>query len=128
MKYPTHSYAQALAEVIRDPKAKAHEAEIVKNFLALLHKNGDESHARKIVEEAARLARRYGGGRKVTVESARRLTPAQKKLVHGFLKKDDTVEERIDPDLIAGIRIILNDEMQFDGSLRGKVDKIFNNI
>jgi F0F1-type ATP synthase delta subunit len=33
------------------------------------------------------------------------------------------VEERIDPELIAGIRIILNDELQFDGSLKHKLNR-----
>ena len=128
MKYTTHNYAQALASVAGDPKAKANEAAIIKNFFALLRKNGDESHARQIIEEAARLMRGRGGVRKVTVESARALNAAQKKLVAGFLKKGDVTEERIDSTLIAGVRLIVNDEEQFDGSLRGKIDNVFNNI
>jgi F0F1-type ATP synthase delta subunit len=34
------------------------------------------------------------------------------------------VEDRIDPALFAGLRIIIDDEKQFDGSLKGKLDKM----
>lgn len=131
MKYPAHIYAKALAEVIGDSSKKSDEKEdavIVRNFLALVRRNGDEAHLRKILEEAARFARGKAGIRKVSVESARALSNAQEKQIASFLKAGDVVEHAIDPTLIAGIRIILNDEMQFDGSLRGKLDKVFRNI
>jgi F0F1-type ATP synthase delta subunit len=131
MKYPAHIYAKALAEVIGNSSKESNAKEsatIVKNFLALVRRNGDEAHLRAIVEEAARFARGKAGIRKVSVESARALTAAQEKEVGKFLKTGDVVERTIDPELIAGIRIVLNDEMQFDGSLRGKLDKVFRNI
>ena len=124
MKYSHHLYAQALAAVIAD--AKGAEAErFAKNFLALIHKNGDEAHARKILEEAARLLRGKKGVRKVTIGTARQMPPKQKTILKAFLKPSDVVEERIDPDLIAGVRITIDDEKQFDGSLKGKLDKLF---
>src|SRR2546422_280617 len=101
MKHQTLIYAKALAEAALDPKAKSDE--VVKNFMALLRRNGDESHARKIVEEAARISRRTSGLRKVIVESARPLSKKQKDALTGILKKDDDVGEKINPDLIAGI-------------------------
>ena len=131
MKYPAHIYAEALAEVIGDNTKKLSEqasAAIVRNFLELVRRNGDESHLRKILEEAARFARGKAGIRKVSVESARALSAAQEREIAKFLTAGDVVERTIDPALVAGIRIILNDEMQFDGSLRGKLDNVFRNI
>ena len=131
MKYPAHIYAKALAEVIVDSSKKGHEkdsATIVKNFLELVRRNGDEMHLRKILEEAARFARGAAGIRKISVESARKLSAVQEQEVKRFLKADDVVERVIDPALIAGVRLVVNDEMQFDGSLRGKLDKVFKNI
>ncbi len=46
-------------------------------------------------------------------------------MVGKFVKPDDVIEERIDQELIAGIRIILDDELQFDGSLKNKLEKAF---
>lgn len=124
MKYPAHIYAKALAEVINDKDS----AKIVKNFLELVRKNGDEMHLRKILEEAARFARGKAGIRKVSVESARTLSPAQEKEIAKFLRSGDVVEHTIDSELIAGVRLVVNDEMQFDGSLRGKLDNVFRNM
>jgi F0F1-type ATP synthase delta subunit len=58
------------------------------------------------------------------VEVARKakgLDAAVKKIA----KKSDIVEEKINPDLIAGIKITINDEMQFDGSFAKKVKELF---
>ncbi|HVM77276.1 MAG TPA: F0F1 ATP synthase subunit delta [Candidatus Paceibacterota bacterium] len=130
MKYPTHTYAKALAEVIIASKKQGEKDsdKIVKNFLELVRRNGDEVHLHKILEEAGRFARGAGGIRKVSIESARPLNAAQEKEIAKFLTADDIVERTIDPALIAGIRLVVNDEMQFDGSLRGKLDNVFKNI
>jgi F0F1-type ATP synthase delta subunit len=119
-------YAKALVEVLSDPKVNDESA--AQNFLALVKKNNDEGHLKKILEEASRFARGRGGVRKVTVESARELKVTQKDLVKRFIKPGDVVEERIDPELIAGIRIILNDELQFDGSLKNKLNRALGNV
>jgi F0F1-type ATP synthase delta subunit len=127
MKYFPHVYAKALVEILSVPKGSAGKKtddEIAKNFLALVRRNGDESHLRRILEEASRFARGKSGMRKVTLESARPLRPPQRAALAGFVKPGDVVEERIDPELVAGIKIIVNDEMQFDGSLRNKLNKV----
>src|SRR5947209_2469321 len=98
MKYAPNIYAKALAEVIAaaKPAHETWETKIAKNFLALVRKNGDEAHLRRILEEAARLARGKDGVRKVTLETARTPARAQKEsLVKSFLKPGDMVEEKI---------------------------------
>lgn len=126
MKYKPTIYAQALAEAIIENKGKG-EAEMLKNFLALVRRNGDESQLRKIVDEADRLIRRSTGVRKVVVESARPLKKPAATLLKNFLKEGDVVQEKVNPELVAGMRITLDDELQFDGSLKGKLDKLFAN-
>ena len=127
MKYPAHIYAKALAEVIAAAKRETgrEQDEVVKRFIELVRKNGDEAHLRKLVEEAARFVRGKSGVRKITIETARPLGPAQRKALQSFIKPGDVVEEEIDPELVAGVKIILNDEVQFDGSLKGKLDTLF---
>lgn len=127
MKYPINSYAKALAEVIAAAKP-AQEAQLAKNLLALARKNGDEAHLRRILEEAGKLARAASGTRRVTLETARALGRAQKESLRPFIKKGDVIEEKIDPELVAGVRIIVDDETQFDGSLRGKLDRLFSSL
>jgi F0F1-type ATP synthase delta subunit len=123
MKYSAHLYAKALDEALADPKAN--QAVIAQNFLKLVRKNGDEAHFQKILEEAGRFARGRTGIRKVVIESARPLGKSQENMIHQFIKPGDVVTYETNAELIAGIKIIVNDEMQFDGTMKGKLDKIF---
>ena len=61
-------------------------------------------------------------------ESARRLPAAHRKELEQFLRPGDQAVERLNPNLVAGVRITIDGEYEFDGSLRGKLDKIFGNI
>jgi F0F1-type ATP synthase delta subunit len=126
MKYSTQDYAKALVEAIEDPALK-NKGAIEKNFLDLVRKNGDEARLTNILAEAARIARGKGGARDVFIQSARSLSKAQEKLVHQFVRPGDVVEYDTDADLIAGIKITVNDEMQFDGTMKSKLDKLFGN-
>jgi F0F1-type ATP synthase delta subunit len=125
MKYSAHLYAKALDEALADPKAN--HAVIAKNFIDLVRKNGNEGHFQKILEEAGRFARGRTGIRKVVIESARTLGKSQEKTLQQFIKPGDVVTYAMDPELVAGIKIIVNDELQFDGTMKGKLDKLFEN-
>lgn len=127
MRYSIESYAKALAEVVLHAKGKD-DAAIAKNFFALLQKNNDETRVRKILEAAERFIHRGSGTRKVILESARSLRRSPKSLLKDIVRPGDAIEERIDPSLIAGVKIVVNDELQLDGSLRGKLDAMFRNI
>ena len=124
MKYSVQNYAKALVATIEDPKAD--KGAIVKNFLALVRKNGDETRLKNIIQEASRLSRGKGGVREVTIASARPLEKSQEKLLEKFIKPGDVVSYTTDPDLVAGVKIIVNDEMQFDGSMKAKLDRLFS--
>jgi F0F1-type ATP synthase delta subunit len=127
MRYPAHIYARALAEVVETTKPEDTDL-VVRNFLDMVRKNGDEIHLEKILEETARFARKNGGIRKIVVESARELSSRNRKEIAGFTKPGDVMVENINPELIAGIRVVINDELQLDGTLKGKLDKVFENI
>lgn len=125
MKYSPSTYAQALSQVmIRARKGNR----IAENFFAMLKKNGDERHLAKILKETERLMHRHDGTHQVTIESARVLSQSQKKGMKSWTGAGDHAVEKINPALIAGVRIIVDDERQFDGSLKGKLDKMFGSI
>ena len=124
MRYSINQYAKALTTAILEARP-GKELAIQKNFQELLHRNGDEARAKKILDLAGRLLRAKQGIREVVFESGRKLGVAHKKELSKFLKPDDQAVSRVDPGLIAGVRVIIDDEYEFDGSLRGKLDKIF---
>ena len=61
------------------------------------------------------------GNKKIVLEMARQ----NKVILKSVIKKNDVVEEKINPELIAGIKIIIDNERQLDFSLKNKLDKIF---
>jgi F0F1-type ATP synthase delta subunit len=124
MKYSIQNYAKALVGAIENLGTKS-DAAIGKNFLAIVQKNGDEARLPKILDEAGRLARARGGAREVVIASARPLSDPQKKALHRFIKTGDIVRYVVDPDLVAGVKITVNDEMQFDGTMKAKLDEMF---
>jgi F0F1-type ATP synthase delta subunit len=116
-------YAKALAEVIAEGKVTDKKT-IAKNFAKMIILAGYEHKIDEILELAQELLLQKQGKRKIVLESARKLAPGQKKILETFVKKGDLVEEKISPELIAGIKITVNSEMQFDNSLQRKLNTL----
>ena len=53
------------------------------------------------------------------------MNPKQKSLLESLVKKGDIVQEKINKELIAGVKIIVNDEKQIDFSMQKKLQNIF---
>jgi F0F1-type ATP synthase delta subunit len=123
-----NSYAKAFVEALAAAKGAEGEKEMAKNFLALVRKNGDEARLTKILVETERLMRLQNGTRRLVVESARALDAKAKALVNAIARSGDAIEEKINPSLVAGVKITANDEMQFDASLRRKLDAVFGTL
>lgn len=121
-KYSVKDYARAFALAAKE---SGNEAEVVKNFLSLIAKNGDAAKLKKILAEAEKLVRADAGLRKLTLETARPLTGNAGETLQGFVKKNDVLEEKVVPELVAGVRITIDDERQFDASLAKKLQRMF---
>ena len=120
MKPKAKFYAAALVRVM--VSKKNNEKKITDNFFALLQKNGDIKKAKEIIFLAEDIYVKKAGGRRVTVETARKIDHAGLK---GITKKGDILEEKINPNLIAGVKIVVNGERQLDFSLHKKLNDIF---
>lgn len=116
-------YAKALAEVLSKKRSVNEEKKIVQNFLLLLEKRGGMSNAKVIVSQAEMMMLKNKGNKKITLETARKIE--LKKMIKGLVKTGDTVEEKINPSLVAGIKVIVDGEQQLDFSLAKKLNEIF---
>lgn len=125
MKYSPHLYAKAFAEAGSRRLSPQEESALVRNLIALVKKNGDSHQLKKIAAYAERMLREKSGKRKVTVESARPLKAPPEKIFAQFLRASDILEKKIEPRLIAGIKITVNDAEQLDISLSRKLKKLF---
>jgi len=116
-------YAKALAEAAL--KKGADEKKIVNNFVKLLVSAGIEGKSKEILTLAEEMILAKQGKRKITFETARKITAGQKKILEGVAKEGDIVKEKINKELIAGVKIIINDSKQFDASMQSKLQNIF---
>ncbi len=110
MKVKAKDYAKALVDVKKFD---------VKQFLRILQRNGDMKKAKEIIVWAEKMVLEKRGNQKIVVETAR-----PQKI--GLGKKGDVVEEKVNPSLVAGVKITINGEKQLDFSLKNKLEKIFN--
>lgn len=119
---------KALSEILfKAPafaKASAWQEKIIDNFIKLLESTGYESNAKEILNLTEDLFLEKIGKKKIIFETARKMTDEQKKMLEGFAKKGDITKEKINPDLIAGVKIIINNSKQFDASMKSKLQKI----
>lgn len=116
-------YARALAEILA--KKGIDENKVISNFVKILVKTGQEKKAKEILNLTEDLLLVKQGKSKITFETARKITGEQKKMFDNFIKEGDKTQEKINPELIAGIKIIINNNRQFDASLKSKLQNIF---
>ena len=118
-------YAESFFAAAHEPGT--HADTLVKNFVELLKKRGDWAHREKIMK-AVEDAKRASLGRKlVEIESARKLPETElssiRKMFHG---KSYDFEERVNPELVAGVRLTLDRDQELDGSLQHVLRNLFN--
>ncbi|MDP2909784.1 MAG: F0F1 ATP synthase subunit delta [bacterium] len=121
MKYPIKIYARSLAELLVGRDKKQQEA-ILNNFIILVKKNRDGSKLKKILDLAQLAYLKKTGRSRVVFECAR--TGSDLKTLKSILKEGDIAEERMNPNLIAGVKVIIDGEKQFDCSLANKLKNI----
>lgn len=124
-KYKAKDYAKALSDVLSEKATDLESKKKAGNFLKLLEKNGDMRKAKEIINLTETIFFNKTGRKKITLESARKLNETQRKELKFLETSGDITEEKINKNLIAGIKIIINGNKQFDASLQKKLQNIF---
>lgn len=120
MKYTINNYVGAFTETVK----KVSQERAVEGFVKLLKKTGDIKHSKKIIEAVYKKLVNEKGGKWVNVETARESALKQEKLKYNFSEKD-YIDFKINPELVAGIRITINGEEELNNSLQSKLNKLF---
>lgn len=124
MKLNPKAAAKALAAVAAGPLSPEKEREIIKNFASIVTTRASRGHWPKFIAAAEKALREKEGLRKVSVTYARSSESLQGE-VKKFLKPSDVLEEKIDPNMVAGLKIMVDDNHQYDGSLLARLNKLF---
>lgn len=123
MRYSPLLYAKSLLEVLEGSKPSEQE-KIFKNFWNTVKKNGDQSRIDTIAGAFEGLVVKSNGGRMINIETAREVSVDQKKELSDLFKSHDLIKRKIDPALVAGIRVEVDGEMELDYSLARKFRKM----
>ena len=122
MKYSINNYVEAFAQSLA---ISDKNDEVISGFIKLLKKNGDIKHSKKILDAVHRKLVNSEGGKWVTIETARELSAENlKSLKHNFSEKDH-IDFKINSELVAGVRVTLNNEEELNNSLQNKLKKMF---
>lgn len=124
MKYTAATYAKAFTAALSDEKAPS-ESTLAKNLASLLKRTRDIQFRDKIMQALEEAIVRAQGGRYVVVETSIPLSPHQAKQIRAKFTSKDLIKDSINPDLIAGMRIIINREVELDWSMKSKLHKLF---
>ena len=125
MRYGTEQYARALMDALADAKPTMRPA-MIRRFLTLLRKNKDTRRLGAILRKAEKQSLADQGLHKVALTSASALAPKVKKEIAATLDKKPLWEETVDPALLGGIRILINDDLLIDASARRRLDRMFH--
>lgn len=124
MKHSPKQYAAALLSAL-DKKSVAEKKKTLHQFLSLMSRRGDSARLGLVVREVEKQYLRKKGLKKVFLESADPALPKIKKEVEEILGKNIILEEKINPTLLAGIKILVNDELLVDASAESQLRKLF---
>lgn len=125
MKYAPHLYAQAFRKALAEAATPQQKNTVAERFVTLLTRTGDIRRQDIILAAVERELVRAARGRHITIETARQVPKELAVAMRSFVAEHDVVEERIVPALIAGARIIIDNEREFDGSLKRKLDTLW---
>lgn len=114
MKRSARDYAQALYQLVSDQPTKRRA--LVSEFVSVLEKERSRNLLPLILNELEKIEAEISQRIKVTVTTATSLTASQEQRITSQLKskypeaKGIDLQEIVDPELLGGIRIQINDQ------------------
>ncbi len=124
MKYRIAQYAAALRGALTDKKPEEQRA-IARRFAAILARHRMIGKTDLILKAYEKLARRKTGTRHVRIESPDPVGEEVKKEIRNVLGAKIYFEEVLRPDLLAGAKILVDDELLIDASAKRQLDRMF---
>ena len=125
MKYTAKQYASVFLSVFEGKSEKSRK-EVLQKFIAVLSRNRDMTRLGAILREIEREFFKKTGMKKVLVESVSPLSVGLRNEVEKAVGGKTYLYEKINPSLLAGIRILINDEFLIDASAKRQIEKLFS--
>ncbi|OGZ96570.1 MAG: hypothetical protein A3J10_01055 [Candidatus Sungbacteria bacterium RIFCSPLOWO2_02_FULL_54_10] len=124
MKYTPAQYAAALAEVLQG-KTSAELKHIAANLFTHMTKARATKDIDRVVREAGRRMRRKEEISAADVESAAPLSAKHLHSIKRMLGPKSAIIEKVNPHLLAGTRIIIDEETLIDATALRRLTTLF---
>ncbi|MCH7552292.1 F0F1 ATP synthase subunit delta [Patescibacteria group bacterium] len=122
--HKTKMYAKALLEVL-EGKSEKEQKLVAQRLKQLLKKRGDLRLLSAIVKEVESLQQ----GNPAQVVTAFKLSEQARSMVKKYLEqKGFSMQEKVDAHVLGGIAVYLGKEYMIDGTVRGKLQKLWQKI
>ncbi|PIR70092.1 MAG: hypothetical protein COU46_03415 [Candidatus Niyogibacteria bacterium CG10_big_fil_rev_8_21_14_0_10_42_19] len=125
MKYPAIIFAKSFYKAFKETPAKDHEKLFV-NFAKILNKYGAIKNAGVILNEIEKIYSEDRGITRIRIETARLGDQTRiKKIKSLFNKKNCVFSEKVSPNILAGVKIRIDDEIVIDNSMQRRLKNLF---
>lgn len=121
MKYRPRQYAEALFTALKD-KTEAEQKKIVEQFAKILIRDGSLAKLSIICMAYEKFEQHKQGMRSVRLETIDSATENLKQKIRAILGKNINFEEVRNPQLIGGIKILVDNEILIDASVKRHID------
>jgi len=125
MRYPPRIYAEAFSRAIADAGSDEEREKALDGLMEIVEKNGDGKKLNTIALMVEQIFEKKFGLKTFVVESAFPLKGLGGELRARLAKGGNTVREVVKPSLLAGIKVTMNNRLEFDVSLKRKLDQLF---
>ncbi len=124
MKYTIRQYAEALRYSFQDKTGMKRRA-VIKRFLETLRHHQKTHWLKAILHEAEMQERAARGIKKIMIMSASPLPKTVHKKIASLFSGKAHIEEKIAPELFAGISIFIDEELLIDASAQNALRLMF---
>lgn len=125
MKYTVKQYAETLYSALKDCSTKE-QKEIIARFLLTVRKNGDSPRLELIVRAFEKIYLKDNGLSMVDIEMAGAVPESMKKEIKSILGEGVVLFEKETPELLGGVRIMVNGELLIDASVKRQIDRMLS--
>ena len=126
MKYTSAQYAVALAMALKETKTASERRHIAGRLFRRISQARMLKQIDHIVQEADRVLRREKGGVAVAIKSAAPLSAARRRAVGRTLGAKAVITATVNPHLLAGTRIIIDEETLIDATAQHRLQMLFS--
>ena len=124
MRYRIGQYAEALSEACAG-KSEPAQKKIARRFAALLRRHRMSAKTRLILAAYEKIALQKRGERRVRIEAPAPVSEQFRKELRAVLGSNVHFEESVNPELLAGAKILVDDELLIDASAKKQMERMF---